>query len=157
MKRSQDICVTNGRTNERTNDERDWIYRTPSAAPGVQKVHFWAKFHLLTPMAGGQEFFFKNFKNTIFLQLWCCNFVQKNQKNLVRRSWDLSVTDGRTNERTDGQRCIYRTLSAKAVGPIRFFLDAEKIITFSLITLSSSTRNVTSRLPVKIEPTLSDP
>ena len=75
-----------------------------------EKVQFWAKFDLLTPPTGGQEFFRKS-ENVTFLHLCCSNFVQ-NIKNFWRADPEISAL--RTNERTDE-----RTDDAEFVGPFR--------------------------------------
>ena len=64
-----------------------------------EKVQFWAKFDLLTPPRGGQEFFSKIGKSH-FLHLCCSKFV-KNIKKFWRADPDISAL--RTDERTDGQ------------------------------------------------------
>ena len=47
---------------------RDNVLRDPRQRlfNNFEKVQYWAKFDLLSPPAGGQEFFFENWKTSLF-------------------------------------------------------------------------------------------
>ena len=70
------------------------------------------------PRPEGVKSFFRKSENVTFLQLCCSNFVQ-NIKKFWRADPEISAlrTDEQTEGRMDGRSWIYRTLSAKAVGP----------------------------------------
>ena len=71
-----------------------------------EKVQFWAKFDLLTPPTGGQEFFSKIVKVT-FLHLCYSNFVQN-----IKNFWlaDPEISALRMGKQTD---------EAEFIGPFR--------------------------------------
>ena len=56
---------------------------------------------------------------TIYGPLTPCKVSEKNIESILRNL----LTDGRTDERTDGQTLFHRTLPAEAGGPIISFDD----------------------------------
>ena len=78
---------------------------------------FWTKF--------AQKKFFSKIGLRHILGIAILHLCAKNQQKLMSQSREKLVTNGRTNERTNGQRLIYRT---SEVGPKTVLQGLEKII-----------------------------
>ena len=86
----------------------------------------------------GQKKSFYKIELRHFLGIAILHLCAKNQQKLTSQSREKLVTDGQTNERTDGQRLIYRT---SEVGPknklrkLKHALNPKKSRVFNLCNI----------------------
>ena len=80
---------------------------------------FWTKF--------ASKKFFQEIRLPHILGIAILHLCAKNQQKLMSQSREKLVTDERTNERTDGQRLIYRT---SEVGP-KTFSTFQNVLNFA--------------------------